>query len=65
MNQYDFFKTPGVPRDPNYFSEVVEGPECLSCFYIFLYDICKTPGVPGAPKHISEVVEVPECLSSL
>ena len=53
---YDFYKTPGVLRVPEYFSEVVKAPECLLSLEIFLYDFYKTPGVPGDPEHFSKVV---------
>ena len=53
-----------MPGDPEHFFEVVEAPECLSCFQIFLFYFYKTPGVPGGPGHFSEVVEALECLSS-
>ena len=46
-------------------TEVVEAPECLSSWKIFLYDLYKTLGVPGVNENISEVVEASECLSSL
>ena len=62
MIQYDFYKTQGVPGGPKNFSVVVEGPEFLSCVYVFFYDFYKTP---GGPKHFSEVVEASECLASL
>ena len=62
---YDFWKTPGVPGGPKYFSEVVKAPECLSSLEIFLYDFYKTPWVPGGFKHYCAVVEALECLSSL
>ena len=52
---YDFYKTPGVPRGPKYFSEVVEVPECLSSLYIFLYDFYKTTGVPEGHKQFSVI----------
>ena len=61
----DFYQTPGVPGVPEYLSEVVKAPECLSSLEIFLYDFYKTPGVPGVPEYFSEVVEALECLSSL
>ena len=62
---YDFYKTPGVPGVPEYFSEVVKAPECLSSLEIFLYHFYKTTGVPGDPGHFSKVIDASECLSSL
>ena len=46
-------------------TEVVEAPECLSSWKIFLYDLYKTLGVPGVHEYFSEVVEPSECLSSM
>ena len=62
---YDFYKTPGVPEVPEYFSKVIDASECLESLEIILYDFYKTPGVPGVPGHVSKVVEALECLYSL
>ena len=46
---YHFYKTPGVPGVPEYFSEVVKAPECILSLEIFLYDFYKTLGVSRDP----------------
>ena len=62
---YDFYKTPGVPGVPEYFSKVIDASEGLPRLEIFLYDFYNPLGVPGVPEYFSEVVETLECLSSL
>ena len=52
--------TPGVPKGPKHFSEVVEVSQCLKSLQLFLYDLYKTPEVPGGSKYFAEVLEVPE-----
>ena len=54
-----------MPGVPEYFSEDVKAPECLSSLKLFLYHFYKTPGVPGDPGHFSEVIKAQEWLKSL